>query len=87
MGKSYRKTPKAYKCNDSAGAMKEFKRRANKIFRLKVKRALLKELMGKDVSYPKKVIEGDDLWSSPADGNQAWFGNKREDYYIKRIRK
>lgn len=92
MSRSYRKTPKAYVCSDNARLMKQFKRATNKVFRRKVKIALYNEEYGREAVYPKKVIEADDLWSSPADGNQSWFGELRhikkyEDYYKKRMRK
>jgi len=91
MSRSYRKTPKAYVAGNSSKTMKRFKRTANRIFRRKEKVALYGEEREKEVIHPKKAIEVSDLWSSPVDGNQQWFGSlKQGDYknlFEKRMRK
>lgn len=92
MSRSKRYTPKEYAAGSNAGTMKEFKRMYNKSFRSQTKEALRNEVNGldKDPVYPYTIREGGDLWSSPPDGNQIWFGDTKytdKEYYDRKMRK
>lgn len=93
MSRSFRKTPKSSIIYyDSSGEMKKFKRLVNKKIRSLSRECLFRAIyMDPDsVSYPLRPRDGEDIWSSPADGGKYWFGHLREsneDSYSRRIRK
>ena len=92
MSRSKRYTSKDYRAGSNAGTMKEFKRICNKSFRSQTREALRNEVNGidKDSVYPYTIREGGDLWSSPPDGNQVWFGDMKEtdkESYDRKMRK